>query len=523
MEFPPSAIPATAALLLKAAIFAHACFSKVRRLRTRLCLFFIFCIAIQNVAEISFFLTHVEGWANSQTTNGKLWYGATILAIGVLMHLAIVMGTKQDNAQNNLSIVSLVLLYAPVAVLEAVLWLQPHLLIAGFRSMGYTITKIPGPYYFIIETYLVSYLCAALGLFLYGARKQLSSIMRLRNKLLLIGFFPYVTLVVAVLILLHHGYHGFNVTGTGPVALMFFAATATYALHQYRLVDVSYYVPWSKVRKQKVEFYQRIRQASSEIPDLRSTSDMLNRVADVMQCQVALVGGPSILLAVPQDDDPVIDDFTPSEFPRDQLAKIDRIVAAEEIADSDPVLHELMKRYKVGAVVPLNIARLPMHWLLLGERFQNHVYTSQDFKVVEGLFDDIGRCFVKNIFLLRSYLTEAESDVRRYEKRLATVRGAVDEVKQRLEVAEAANRLLREDNARRRRGALRVVEPVAPDVVLSGEKTLEQYLTDRERQIVAASLSYCASKSETAALLGTTEAALNSLIARYGLDTKEAE
>lgn len=518
MPFPLYAVPASAALLVKVGILVYAaCYSKVRTLKTRLCLLFVFCMALQNIAEISFFLTHVDGWANSQTANGRFWYAATVLAIAVLLHLSVVTGTSQDNAKKHLSILGLVLLYAPVAVLEAIFWRQPRLLIAGFQSMGYTITKVPGPYYFFVELYFITYLGAAVSLFVYGARRQLSSIERLRNKLLFLGVLPFGVLVVTVMILLHLGYRSFNVTATGPVALMFFLASATYALHHYRLVDVSYYVPWSKVRKQKIEFYERVRLASSEICDTRSAAEMLNRVADLMHCQVALVGGPSTLVAVPQDDDFVIDDYAPSEFPREQLEKIDRIVAVEETADSNPILHELMKRYKVGAVVPVNLARLSTQWLLFGDRFQNHVYTSHDFKIVEELSDRIGRCFVENLFLLRSYLLEADKDVERHEKMLTTLRDDIDVLREKLVAVEWSNSRLRADNARRRRRSLRVVSHDARKVVLSGEKTLEQYLTGRERQIVAAALRQCESKSEVALLLGTTEAVLDSLIDRHRL------
>lgn len=519
MQFPLYAVPAIVAFVAKAAIFVYACYSKIRSLQTRLCLLFVFCMMVQSIAEIDLFAARSSGSSAVQEMVGRWWYGATILGIAVLLHLSLVTGVNRSDAR--FSVFSVAIIYVPAAILEMLLW-KTTSLVAGFQPVGYTIAKIPGPYYFLVEFQSVVYLLAAVCLFAYGARQRLSRIEQLRNRLLLLGFLPFGLLVVGALILLHLGYHCVNGT-VGLVALMFFLATATYALYQYRLVDVCYYLPGSKIRKQKVDFYQRIRSLSGELADSHSANDLLNRIADLMQCEVALVGGPSTLVAVPYADESIIEDYTPSEFPREQLEKIHGIVSADEVAECNPTLHQLMKRYRVGAVVPFNVPGLPMQWLLLGEHIQNHVYSSQDFKIVEALFDRLSKCFVNNISLLRSYVNEVEADVVRYGKQLATVREEVRVFEQKLDEIDLASRTLRDENAMRRRTALRVFQSNDPDVVLSGSQTLEQYLADRERQIIVAALRLSSNKSEAAALLGITETVLDVLVDRYGLRRETAE
>lgn len=517
MSFPPYAIPATVALAVKAAVFVYACCSKVRTLQTRLCLLFVLCMTVQSLAEIGIFLAGAHGLTDLQHLAGRWWYSAIILGAGFLLHLGIVTAIGRDASQSKWNTLSFAMIYAPIVLLETSLWQTP-LLVAGFQPMGYTITKIPGPCYFLIEFQAAGYFFTTIFLFAYGARKQISLVEQLRNKLLLLGFLPFGLLVVSVLVLLHLGYRSFNVTVTGPVALVIFLVMTTYALHHYRLVDVSYYVPWSKTRKRKIEFYERVERTSYQIANANSASEMLNDIANLMHCQVALVGGPSTLVALPEDDALVVDDDTPSEFPQEQLEEIDRIVTVDEVAETNPTLFQLMGRYKVGVIVPLDIAGLPTHWMVLGERVQQYVYTSRDFKIIEAFFDHIAKCFLENVVLLHSYIEQAEAELAQQQQLLV---GTVQEsvvLKQKLSAIQAANRLLKEDNARRRRSALRVVERSATEIVFSGEKTLEQYLADQEKEIVATALFYYRSVHEAAAMLGITEIALRRLIERYFLD-----
>ena len=90
-----------------------------------------------------------------------------------------------------------------------------------------------------------------------------------------------------------------------------------------------------------------------------------------------------------------------SEFPREALKLVAHIIVANEIADSEPELHALMKRHKVGAIVPFNShSATSAHWMLLGEHFSDQVYSPLDFRVVESLFDKLAERFTDNLLLL---------------------------------------------------------------------------------------------------------------------------
>lgn len=168
MQFTPYALPAIVALLAKLGMFFYARRSNVHNLQTRLYLLFLFSVSIQNVAEITFFTTRVDG--STIPPGVRLYFAASIVAIGLFLHFAITIGTGSRLPSRDLPPYALVLLYAPTLILESLLWSGP-LLVAGFDRMHYTYTKIPGPLYFLFECYAIGYLSAALALFVYGWRK----------------------------------------------------------------------------------------------------------------------------------------------------------------------------------------------------------------------------------------------------------------------------------------------------------------------------------------------------------------
>jgi hypothetical protein len=140
------ALPAMFALLAKAGLFFYARRSEVHNLQTRLYLFFLFSLSIQNLAELTFFVAKAE--TLREPMGGTIYFSASIIAIAVLLHLSLVLSTRKLSNEDSLSPWVLGCLYAPAIGLEALLWLT-SLLVAGFKPLSYTYTKIPGPLYFL--------------------------------------------------------------------------------------------------------------------------------------------------------------------------------------------------------------------------------------------------------------------------------------------------------------------------------------------------------------------------------------
>ena len=219
--------------------------------------------------------------------------------------------------------------------------------------------------------------------------------------------------VIAVLTLLHFGIKWINASITFPIAITFFLVVTAYAIHQHRLFDIQFYIPWSKVRSRKTAFYGRIRAMIAELADLGSVREAVHRLADTLGCSVALVSTGKPVLAVAGGAQQMV------SFPLEQLRTIDRIVVANEIADSSPATYALMRQHGVAAVVPFYPhSQSASGWMLLGDAFSEQVYTPLDFKMVEQLFDKMAELFLDKLLLMRGQLAAAERRLKTMEFRL---------------------------------------------------------------------------------------------------------
>lgn len=515
------AIPAAIALLFKLALLAYAIRAPRKDSTTRLFVLFLGLFALHNLIEISTFI-YFGSYGVSSATHGGFEFGyayfaVIILCIALTLHVSLRISIDQWEKVRHI----VPLLYSPVPVLEYLL-LFTDKLISGFQPFQYSVLRIPGPSYILFEIYATLYPLAVLVYLIYGARRSRPSVIaRTRNRLWLYGLLPLVLLHLYLVIGNHFGIAKISSTVSIPVALTVFLAVTTYATHQYRLFDIEFYIPWSKVRKRKTAFYKRIQATIGEIADLKSVNQILDLLANALHCQVALIGGPRPVLALANGQQvDAKNDLLVSEFPRDALRTVDHIVVANEIADSRPALYQLMTRHKVGAIVPFNAhSGTSAHWMLLGERFSDEVYTPLDFKVVETLFDRIGERFLDNMLLLRSQLREANEELRDYQRRLTVAWSELESLRKTLARTEQDNKALREEKAHLVRQSFHVVDSGLPDAIESGRQTLAEYMTESEREIVRAALRDCGgNKIEAARLLGIRPRTLHYLVQRHNLE-----
>ena len=261
MGLPIYAIPALVALIAKGILFAYARFSQVRNFETRLYLFFLFALSIQNLAEILTFRTIAQDGLFPKIYS-LTYYGASIAAIALLLHITVVLAV--GTIRSTTKVTAAIALYAPAVILGVLLFFTPWLVV-GFEPLSYTVAKIPGNLYFLFEIYALSYLSTGVALLIYGSLKQNSPSKRLKNKFMLLGMSPVFFVAIGVISLSHFGVRYLNPNGTSaiavnttmvlPIALTFFLAVTAYAIHQHRIFDIQFYIPWSKVRKRKTAFY----------------------------------------------------------------------------------------------------------------------------------------------------------------------------------------------------------------------------------------------------------------------------
>lgn len=508
------AIPAFITLILKLVLLGYAMRSPRQHPTTRLFILLLGLFAFHNVVEF-FGMNHFarNGLDTTMMAYGYAYFFFGILFMAVLLHLSLRLSVS--NWERFRPYVPL--LYAPVPVLEYLL-LGTHRLVAGFQLFdGITILRVPGPLYFLFEAYATTYLLGAIAYVVYGARPGRTPIAdRIRNRWWLVALLPFVALNAYLIIANHFGLAKLPSTMTVPVALTLFLVVTTYAMHQHRLFEVTFFLPWSRARKRTTAFHRRMQATLSELLELRSAQDILQRLADVMGCSIALVGGarPVMAYAARNTDASGIPDL--AAFPRTALANINQITVASEIASVRPGTYALMREHGVAAIVPFRLHRHAVtRWMLLTDHFANNVYTPLDFEAVEAVLGQIGERFVDTVSQLRGQLSEARHDLRDYQRRLAESWAAQTQLQKQ-------NALLKADNDRLRARVSTLVEE--QQAVAGGvgqpdaDKPLDALLLEYEARVIADTVEACGgNRSAAARLLGLRANTLHYRMRRLGI------
>jgi hypothetical protein len=507
-------LPAGIALLCKIGIFVYARSSNVVNAVTRLYLLFLFALSLQNVAEIFHFYTIARG--GIPYLEFTVYYAAITAALALLVHISLRLSFPNHARRASIPV------YAYAAVIEALLLLTPWI-IAGLTPMGHTATRIAGPLYFLFELYAVGCFLGVIGILAWGAYRQSSALQRAKARLFLLAIVPMAGVIVTVLVMLRLGIRLTNATVVYPLAITYFLIVTAYATYQHRLFDISFYIPWSKVRQRKTAFYDRIRSMIAEIADLSSVAQVVNRLADTLRCPVVLVGGPQPTFATTDGALRMLG------FPSDELRKIDHIVIANEIAAVAPATHALMKQYGVAAVVPFYPRSHAASWMLLGDSFNEQVYTPLDFRMVERLFDHLSEQFLDKLVLLRSQLHEARDQLQTLQYRLEQTSTELTKLQEQNTLLREYNfRLLRERAVNRsdvanKDGAHKPVRllKAEPQAATENELPLAEHVSQFEARLIVQALERCGgNKSQAARMLGLRPNTLHYKIERYGLADK---
>jgi len=456
-----TSIPALVALAFKFVLFAYAIKSPAKSYNTRLYFAILVFLALHNITEVAI-LNYYPRYGLDQILEmwGFAYFATYIPFIAILLHLSLKLSIDSASRYKNYFI----LLYVPVVPLEYLLIFTDKL-VKGFAPFTFSIIRDPGSLYFLLETYVNLYLLAAFVNLIYGSRSSRSPVIaRIRNRLWLLALAPMVLLMVYLIVSHHFGWTKLASPFYVPIAATFFLIISTYATYQYRLFDIQFYIPWSKVRKRKTAFYNRIRAMIAEIADLGSVDKVINRLAETLHCPAALVGSSRPILALAASSKFMAD------IPQPTLQKIDHIVIANEITDSMPEAYAVMRRHGVAAIVPFHPhSQYASGWLLLGESFSEQVYTPRDFKMVEELFDKMADLFLDKLLGMRAQLAESARQVRMLQQRQEAMQTNLALLKNENEQLYCQNaRLLKEQPA----DSLTLNPGVAPSKALAPTVTL---------------------------------------------------
>lgn len=131
-------------------------------------------------------------------------------------------------------------------------------IIAGVEPMsGYTLTRVPGPYYWVFQVYLLGGLLAGMALLYAGRKLAASNIDRQKCLVVLISSFTPVLMACGVVALMATG---LNINGVifMSLSLSLMLGLMVYAEEKTRLFRLLTFMPFTRERALHKELLQRI-------------------------------------------------------------------------------------------------------------------------------------------------------------------------------------------------------------------------------------------------------------------------
>ncbi|HEX9628104.1 MAG TPA: helix-turn-helix domain-containing protein [Acidiferrobacterales bacterium] len=527
-------LPSLFALIAKFVLIGYAVRSRIRSPLARLFLFLLVLFSLLNLVELAGINVHARfGLMPITEQFGFAYFAIILITLPAILHVALRLNT--DSVRDPHWRPYYAILYLPALPLAWLLLFTDEIIV-GFEAFRYSMMRVPGPLYFLLEAFALACLAGAIACLIYGARSsRANAAARTRNRLWLLGLLPLAVMIMYLIVADHIGWPKFTTTFYTPLAITFFLIVTTFAIHSHRvqallpavrqgmlvprLFDPEFFVPGSEVRKRKNAFYAQIRDAIVEIATLKSLQQVVRRLARALQCPVALV----------TDSDGLAVSFGVRKlaaYPGEELHKVDRMLVADEIADSSPRTYRAMRAHKLAAIVPFRTCGpRPSGWLLLGDPFSRHVHTARDFKLVETLFESLAERLKDDFAALRRQLGDVPADNIALRRRLHELEGEIARLRKE-------NVMLQREHAPRLAGAARDPARTFPKGAIASDAaestgptqglTLARYLSLIEARVIEETLRHChGNKSEAARLLGLRPNTLHYKLVRYGIAAED--
>ena len=232
-------------------------------------LFLILTLTISNCLEIVGYSYHTE--PDAITIFLRIYYVSLLMLFAFLVKLSIL--TVFDQPKHGIDVVNFGL-----AILLSLLILFTDITIAGAVSIGYTVTRIPGPAYWIFQIYAISTLLISLTILVIGYRSARSLFVRIQALYILVAVFLLALPIVGAIAAMALGFE-VNAAFVLPIGITLFLCMLTYTIRNEKLFDIRTWWPFSTRYKllKAIHAEFKISQGDAEI-SLRERQKNLEKI-----------------------------------------------------------------------------------------------------------------------------------------------------------------------------------------------------------------------------------------------------
>ncbi|MCW8964190.1 MAG: hypothetical protein OQL16_10360, partial [Gammaproteobacteria bacterium] len=225
------AVSSIIALLIKLSLFWVGKFALFRE-NQPLALFLVALCAL-NISELMSFI--YNGNEDFLLINIQAYYATAVLAAAALFYLSM---------HITHGAIRYVVVCFSLSAIIAVITMGSGLMIAGIEPIGYSFTRVPGQFFFILQIYLIATLLLSIGILLLGAVKSADRMINKRSLVILISVVPLVFFTVLITITLSLG---IKINGAVIISMMtsLMLVILIYCEKHYRLFKFLSYVPYT--------------------------------------------------------------------------------------------------------------------------------------------------------------------------------------------------------------------------------------------------------------------------------------
>lgn len=239
-------VPALLALIFKLFILIYA---RMDKQSSTSLLVLISILACHNAIELIGYTRFLDDQGVATLFRG--YYVATVLMLAALpMHAHIVSGNSSK---------IMVPLIGAVALSVSLLIMFSDLIVAGYVSIGYSLTAVVGPYFFVFSLFVLFSLSACVATLVAGVKNAKTAMAANRCLYSLLAFSPLLLVSFLALALKLSG-ASMNGAGIIPVATSIFLYILLKSEAKHQLTDIRRYLPLSQEKRSANEFLRLMDQ-----------------------------------------------------------------------------------------------------------------------------------------------------------------------------------------------------------------------------------------------------------------------
>lgn len=137
-----------------------------------------------------------------------------------------------------------------------------RLIIADAVPVHYSLTRVPGPYYWVFQVSALMAVLYTIVTLVTACRSQ-DIFIRAKATNLLLAFLPVFTFAVCIVVLMQMGYK-INAVGILPLCMVIYVAALLQHLEDNSIPDYTLLIPWSKKARLVRRLTRHIRQVHRE-------------------------------------------------------------------------------------------------------------------------------------------------------------------------------------------------------------------------------------------------------------------